>query len=83
MNLLSIGKPKISESDISRKHGKPKAVKGKNRYIKSVKKKTVSGRKCKICGKDASPNYFFCPPCHYRINAVEETDVSNITLEEH
>ena len=28
-------------------------------------KKKKSGRKCQYCGKDPSPNYFFCPnSCH-------------------
>ncbi|MFW5810058.1 MAG: hypothetical protein ACOCWY_00440 [Thermodesulfobacteriota bacterium] len=24
-------------------------------------------RACRSCGKDAYPNYFFCPACHHRV----------------
>jgi len=29
-------------------------------------RKTAS-RACRSCGKDAYPDYFFCPTCHYRV----------------
>jgi uncharacterized OB-fold protein len=45
-------------------------------YLRSSKKKKTPGRKCKICGKNPHPNYFFCPSCHHRISAVEEIDMS-------
>lgn len=36
------------------------------------KKKRSSGRKCRICGKDPSPNYFYCRSCHHKIEIYEE-----------
>ena len=26
-------------------------------------------RRCKICGKDPYPNYFYCPPCHHKLSS--------------
>jgi len=53
---------------------RPKHAKQKNHYKSCKKKRINSGRKCKICGKDPHPNYFFCPACHHRIEAYEECD---------
>ncbi len=36
------------------------------------KKKSSSGRKCRICGKDPYPNYFYCRGCHHKIEFYEE-----------
>jgi len=32
------------------------------------KNKKKSGRTCKYCGKDPSPNYFYCPACHHKVS---------------
>jgi uncharacterized OB-fold protein len=41
-------------------------------------KKKNSGRICRSCGKDAYPNFFFCPSCHHRVShqveAVPDAD---------
>lgn len=50
------------------------SVKAKQRSSTSKKIGTGSNRKCKICGKDPHPNYFFCPACHHRVDAYEEND---------
>lgn len=49
-------------------------AKDQEQYKSPKKKKIKSGRKCKICGNDPYPNYFFCPACHHRIGAYEEDD---------
>ena len=36
--------------------------------VRMLKPKKKSTRKCKICGKDPSPNYFYCPSCHHRVS---------------
>ena len=36
--------------------------------IRVLKSKKKPARKCKICGKDPSPNYFYCPSCHHRVS---------------
>ena len=61
-------------SDLSTppKAKKPKNVKAKEHYKSYRKKKMKSGRKCRICGNDPYPNYFFCPACHHRIGVYEE-----------
>jgi hypothetical protein len=33
------------------------------------KKRGVSSRSCRLCGKDPHPNYFYCPVCHHRVSA--------------
>lgn len=50
---------------------KERYIKSKELY-KSYRKKKKSGRKCRICGNDAYPNYFFCPSCHHRVDTYEE-----------
>ena len=40
----------------------------KTRYVRSRKKKVKSGRSCRSCGKDPSPNYFYCPSCHHKVS---------------
>lgn len=64
---------KDSEADKLQNKARPKRTQRKNRY-KSYKrlKKISSGRKCRICGKDPYPNYFFCPGCHHKIETYEE-----------
>lgn len=44
------------------------------RNNKTSKKRNVSGRVCKKCGKDPYPNYFFCPSCHHKISEYGEED---------
>ena len=65
-----------SESELSTptKAKKPKSVKAKEHYKSYRKKKITSGRKCRICGNDPSPNYFFCPSCHHRVGVYEENE---------
>ncbi|MDI6688043.1 MAG: hypothetical protein QME06_07475 [Desulfobacterales bacterium] len=46
----------------------------KKDYRGQIKKKNNTGRKCKICGKDPYPNYFYCPACHHRISHHDEND---------
>ncbi|AOY57941.1 MULTISPECIES: hypothetical protein [Desulfococcus] len=36
--------------------------------VRGLKPRKKSARKCKICGKDPSPNYFYCPSCHHRVS---------------
>ncbi|PQP35530.1 hypothetical protein C6A37_02055 [Desulfobacteraceae bacterium SEEP-SAG9] len=53
----------------------------KNRYLSSHPKrdkKKQSNRTCRICGKDAFPNYFFCPSCHHRVTATMEFTESEV-----
>lgn len=82
MALLQTQKPERSTSDTLRDNEKHGEIHRKKKYIRSIKRRTPSGRKCKICGKDASPNYFYCPPCHYRISSLEEVDGCTIRFEE-
>jgi hypothetical protein len=53
---------------------RPRNVKAKEHYKSYRKKKVKSGRKCRICGNDPYPNYFFCPACHHRIGVYEENE---------
>ena len=41
------------------------------------KKKGVSGRSCRHCGKDPYPNYFYCPMCHHRISLSGGDDMGD------
>ncbi len=41
---------------------------------KTGRKRGVSGRVCKKCGKDPYPNYFFCPSCHRKISEHDDDD---------
>jgi hypothetical protein len=52
----------------------PRNVKAKEHYKSYRKKKIKSGRKCRICGNDPYPNYFFCPSCHHRIGVYEDNE---------
>lgn len=49
-------------------------VKAKAHYKSYKNKKIKSGRKCRTCGNDPYPNYFFCPSCHHRIVVYEENE---------
>lgn len=82
MNITDIETFEVLESEASHTHSEKRSAKRKNKYIKSRKKKISSGRKCKICGKDASPNYFFCPSCHYRVCRATEGDSLHTQLDE-
>ncbi|PQP34642.1 hypothetical protein C6A37_06710 [Desulfobacteraceae bacterium SEEP-SAG9] len=44
--------------------------KNKPKGFKKVIKPSV--RRCKICGKDPYPNYFYCPICHHKVIARTE-----------
>jgi len=63
-----------SELSAPLKSKRPKNVKAKEHYKSYRKKKMKSGRKCRICGNDPYPNYFFCPSCHHRIGVYEENE---------
>ncbi|MGB2688415.1 MAG: hypothetical protein WBC36_05480, partial [Desulfobacterales bacterium] len=63
-----------SELSTPTKPERPRNVKAKEHYKSYRKKKIKSGRKCKICGNDPYPNYFFCPACHHRIGVYEENE---------
>ena len=41
----------------------------------SRKKRMDSKKRCKICGKDPYPNYFYCPSCHHRVENYEDYDL--------
>jgi uncharacterized OB-fold protein len=63
-----------SELSTPTKPNKPKNVNAKEHYKSYRKKKIKSGRKCRVCGNDPYPNYFFCQACHQRIGVYEEND---------
>jgi uncharacterized OB-fold protein len=63
-----------SELSTFTKPKKQKGDKAKEHYKSYRKKKVTSGRKCRICGNDPYPNYFFCPACHHRIGVYEENE---------
>ena len=65
---------KRSRSDVALNFNDADGSKDKNNKTICNKKKRKSGRKCKICGKDPYPNYFFCPACHHKIDSYEEGD---------
>jgi hypothetical protein len=46
--------------------------KRRNLYKKPKSRKRSSGRRCRVCGKDPYPNYFFCPSCHRSLTALDE-----------
>lgn len=63
----------------SRRSGNKKIARRKvNRHLNLGKMKQSSVRICRKCGRDAYPNYFYCPVCHRGINPNEEyEDMSN------
>lgn len=63
-----------TELSTSANSKRPKSIKSKEHYKSYRKKKIKSGRKCRICGSDPYPNYFFCPACHHKIGVYEEND---------
>lgn len=38
----------------------------------------VSERKCRVCGKDPSPNRFFCKACHYVVSIAFAPDAAGM-----
>lgn len=74
MKLSLSRENKTSELSTSINPKRKRNAKDQEQYKSSRKKKIKSGRKCKICGNDPYPNYFFCPACHHRIGAYEEDD---------
>jgi uncharacterized OB-fold protein len=52
----------------------PRNINAKEHYKSYKKKKMKSGRKCRVCGNDPYPNYFFCPACHHRVGVYEENE---------
>lgn len=52
----------------------PRNIHAKEHYKSYKKKKMKSGRKCRVCGNDPYPNYFFCPACHHRVGVYEENE---------
>lgn len=63
-----------SELSMPTKPKRPRNVKAKAHYKSYKNKKIKSGRKCRTCGNDPYPNYFFCPSCHHRIVVYEENE---------
>jgi uncharacterized OB-fold protein len=63
-----------SELSMPTKPNRPRNVKAKAHYKSYKNKKIKSGRKCRTCGNDPYPNYFFCPSCHHRIVVYEENE---------
>jgi uncharacterized OB-fold protein len=63
-----------SELSIPTKPKRPRNVKAKAHYKSYKNKKIKSGKKCRTCGNDPYPNYFFCPSCHHRIVVYEENE---------
>jgi len=43
-------------------------------YIKNKKiQPPASERHCRMCGRDPSPNYFYCPLCHHKkLNTINQ-----------
>jgi len=74
MKLSLSRENKTSELSTSINPKRKRNAKDQEQYKSSKKKKIKSRRKCKICGNDPYPNYFFCPACHHRIGAYEEDD---------
>lgn len=35
---------------------------------------------CRICGQNAYPNRFFCPPCHSKLGSNDTDDWHNVSL---
>jgi uncharacterized OB-fold protein len=63
-----------SELSMPTKPKRPRNVKAKAHYKSYKNKKIKSGKKCRTCGNDPYPNYFFCPSCHHRIVVYEENE---------
>lgn len=41
------------------------------RRVKKVRTKPDVGRRCRRCGGNCYPNYFFCPECHHYVSRNE------------
>ncbi len=63
---------KTAKLSTSIKSKKEKKEKEREKYKSYRKKKIASGRKCRLCGNDPYPNYFFCPACHHKIGMRQE-----------
>lgn len=74
MKSSSLKAQTTSELSIPTAPKRSKNVKVREYYKSYRKKKTTSGRKCRICGNDPYPNYFFCPSCHHRASVYEENE---------
>jgi len=74
MKLSLSAENKTSELSTSINPKRKRSAKDQDQYKSARKRKLKSGRKCKVCGNDPYPNYFFCPACHHRIGAYEEDD---------
>ena len=63
---------------IARDHLKNGGTRIRNARLKSTKTKPedkpINGRKCKRCGCNPWPNYYYCPPCHSIISNNDEGD---------
>ena len=58
---------KSQDENIKRKQEELKSAPQRNKK-RGRPPKNPSGRKCQKCGKDPSPNYFYCPPCHKEVS---------------
>lgn len=51
-----------------------------SRKAKPYKRATQKGhraiRLCRSCGKNAYPNYFFCPACHHKVSSRADPEDS-------
>jgi len=51
-------------------------IEGADGPIRKMRSRKKPARKCRMCGKDPAPNYFYCPSCHHRVShysvAMEE-----------
>jgi uncharacterized OB-fold protein len=74
MSSVALEKPKSPGVEGSQDSKRPKDAECKRGNERRSKKKVNSNKKCKICGDNSYPNYFFCPSCHHRIEVYEEGD---------
>ncbi len=74
MSSVPVGNPKFPGVADSQDYKKPNDTERRKGNERRSKKKVHSNRKCKICGGNPYPNYFFCPSCHHRIEVYEEND---------
>jgi hypothetical protein len=45
-------------------------------YQRAAQKGRKAIRLCRSCGKNAYPNYFFCPACHHKVSGREDPEDS-------
>jgi uncharacterized OB-fold protein len=45
-------------------------------YKRTLQRNRKTVRLCRLCGKNAHPNYFFCPACHHKVSSRESGEDS-------